>query len=222
MAATTDRDDVLPEPVAEPTAAFWERLSRLRSARIFHPRGNAWDAVVELPGGAGTGVPLFDEPSTRAATVRFSRGAGLPEPLPDIPGIALRIRDAHGRGRHQDFLMNASVDLPILHHLMVPMLAGRLGTAYSSILAYRIAERLMLVGAVDRTEDGFALALAPVLRRFGPPVATVRLGRRLPKAEADALRFNPWNTGGGIRPAGPFQALRAAAYPGSQRCRSRA
>ena len=219
MAATTDTEDPLPESVAAPTGAFWATLSRLRRKRIFHPRGGAFDAIVDVPGGARTGVALFDERASFAATVRFSRGAGLPEPLPDVVGIALRIRDAHGAGRHQDFLMNTSLDLPVLHHLMIPVLGGGLGAAYSSILAYRLAGDLALVGAVDRTEEGFRLAVAGVGRRFRP-VADVRLGRALPQARADALRFDPWNTGGGIRPAGPFQAARAAAYPGSQRGRA--
>jgi hypothetical protein len=31
--------------------------------------------------------------------LRFSRGAGLPEPLPDVLGVAIRLPDAHGPGR---------------------------------------------------------------------------------------------------------------------------
>ena len=212
MATELDRRAQLPEPVADGTATFWRALSTLRRKRIFHPRGRAFEAVVDVPGGAGTGVPLFDEAATHAATVRISRGVGLPEPLPDIPGIALRLRDVHGRGRHQDLLMNASVDLPVLHHLMLPASTG----VFSSILAYDVAGTVRLFGALqDADEDGFRLAVAPVLGRFSP-IATVRLGAQLPQQRADALRFNPWNTGGGIRPAGPFQGTRAAAYRGSQ------
>jgi hypothetical protein len=211
MATELDRRARLPERVADTTATFWRALSTLRRKRIFHPRGGAFEAVVEIPGGAGTGVALFDEPSTQQATVRFSRGVGLPEPLPDIPGIALRLRDVHGRGRHQDLMMNASLDAPVLHHLMLPARTG----VFSSILAYDVAGTIRLFGALQDGERSFRLAVAPLSGRFRP-VATVRLGAPLPQPRADALRFNPWHTGGGIRPAGPFQRARAAAYRGSQ------
>jgi hypothetical protein len=211
MATELDRRARLPERFADTTATFWRALSTVRRKRIFHPRGGAFEAVVEIPGGAGTGVALFDEPSTQQATVRFSRGVGLPEPLPDIPGIALRLRDVHGRGRHQDLMMNASLDLPVLHHLMLPARTG----VFSSILAYDVAGTIRLFGALQDSESSFRLAVAPLSGRFRT-VATVRLGSPLPQPRADALRFNPWHTGGGIRPAGPFQRARAAAYRGSQ------
>lgn len=35
----------------------------------------------------------------------------------------------------------------------------------------------------------------------------------------DALRFHPWNTGGGLEPAGWLNATRRAAYPMSQAAR---
>jgi hypothetical protein len=212
MATELDRRAHLPETLATPTAGFWRTLTRLRRTRIFHPRGTAYEAVVDVPGGAGTGVALFDEEATHAATVRFSRGVGLPEPLPDIPGIALRLRDVHGRGRHQDLMMNASIDRPLLHHVMLPARTG----VFSTILAYDVAGMVRLFGArQDDGEEGFTLTLAPLFGRFAP-IATVRLGAALPPARAEALRFNPWHTGGGIRPAGPFQHVRAAAYRGSQ------
>jgi hypothetical protein len=42
------------------------------------------------------------------------------------------------------------------------------------------------------------------------------VGSRLPPA-ADALRFNPFNCGGGLEPAGVLNRLRDYAYPLSQR-----
>jgi hypothetical protein len=44
-------------------------------------------------------------------------------------------------------------------------------------------------------------------------------GERLPGETTERLAFTPWNTGGGIRPVGPFNRLRLAAYRGSQRGR---
>ena len=52
--------------------------------------------------------------------MRFSRGAGLPEPLPDILGVAVRVLDSHGPGGHQDFLLATSSGLPVAHHALLP------------------------------------------------------------------------------------------------------
>jgi hypothetical protein len=49
------------------------------------------------------------------------------------------------------------------------------------------------------------------------PVGRLTLGRRLDDSVARALRFDPWNSGGGIIPAGTVNRLRAAAYRGSRR-----
>jgi hypothetical protein len=203
-----------------PSAApIWSALSRLRRARIFHPDGVAYAATLVVPGNAGTGAPLFDQPRTHRCTVRLSRGVGLPRPLPDTLGLAVRIEDAYGRQQHQDFLMNTSIDAPILHHLILPGLVP--GQSYSSVLAYRIAGRLRIVGAIPRGQGAFDLALAPLDGRLSP-VARLTLAERLPGEIAERIRFNPWHTGPNIQPAGPFQRLRGQAYPGSQEGRERA
>jgi len=57
-----------------------------------HPRGVVLPATVHRYGApAAFGVPWLDEPGSQPALVRFSRGGGLPTPLPDVLGIALRI-----------------------------------------------------------------------------------------------------------------------------------
>ena len=62
-----------------------------------------------------------------------------------------------------------------------------------------------------------------IARSFGRsrPLATLRIGPPLPAEQTEALRFNPWTTGPGIRPAGWLNLLRDAAYRASQRGRSR-
>ena len=200
-------------------APVWSALSRVRGARIFHPEGVAHRATLVVPGGAGTGAPLFDREGTYTATVRRSRGVGLPKPLPDTLGLAVRIEDAYGRRRHQDFLMNTSLDLPVLHHLILPALLP--GQSYSSVLAYRIGSSLRVIGAIPRGPQAFDLALASLGGRL-TPVARLQLGERLPGEIAERIRFNPWHTGGAIKPAGPLQRLRGQAYPGSQQGRERA
>ena len=224
-----------PRWAAAPVGALFRAVSALRSARSLHPHGMAFEATLEVDGtDDAAGVPLLSRAGSHRAVARLSRAAGLPQPLPDMHGIAVRIIDAHGEGCHQDLLMTSSLDGAVLHHLLVPS-RSFFSHPYSSVLLYRIGERLRLVGMLARTqpvgggtdfdqllrtaarrEVRFALALAGLLGRWRP-LATLHLGERLPAADAERLRFNPWNTGGGIRPFGPAMGLREAAYRESQR-----
>jgi hypothetical protein len=81
-------------------------------------------------------------------------------------------------------------------HLLLPGVRGPFGQPYSTILPYRAAPF-----------RGW--------RRIG----SIDVGAPLGGDVGERLRFNPWNTGGGIRPAGPFQGLRDPAYSASQRAR---
>lgn len=238
-AATPPRPAV-PAPVAAATGAFWGALSFLRGRRrSLHPIGDAYEATLEIPGGrAPLGADLFDEPGERRAIVRFSRGAGLPEPLPDILGLAVRILDAHGPGEHQDLLLATSSDAPVAHHALLPARTF-FDRTFSSILVYSIGRRTRLIGALPRSaaphgaggtgltavataaargELVYDICLAAPFGRF-QPVARLSVGGRLPDDGGERLRFNVWNAGGGIDPRGPFQGLRLAAYEGSQRGR---
>jgi hypothetical protein len=77
-----------------------------------------WAAVAEAP--ARPGVPLFQAGAAHAALLRFSRGAGLPEPLPDALGVAIKLPDAHGPSADQDLLLTSSSDRPLLRRLLLP------------------------------------------------------------------------------------------------------
>jgi hypothetical protein len=212
-------------------------LAALRRGKAVHPHGAVYEAQLVVPGHDDglASTELFGTAARRPALVRFSRSLGLPRPLPDLLGMSVRVPDAYGSGRHQDFLMVTSVDAPVLHHIFVPSsdVQQRL---YSSSLPYRAGDRTLLVGALPRADsprpDGgdelerlaaaaatgalaFDLAVAEVWGRF-QPVAELRVGDRLPP-EADALLFNPWNSGGGLQPAGFLNRLRDIAYPLSQR-----
>ena len=131
--------------------------------------------------------------------------------------------------------MVTSVDAPVLHHLFVPATDVQ-QRVYSSSLPYRAGNATFLVGALPRPQSPrfeggdelerlaaaaatgalvFDLAVAGVWGRFRP-AAELRVGDPLPR-EADALRFNPWNTGGGLQPSGLLNRLRDYSYPLSQR-----
>jgi hypothetical protein len=227
-----------PGPVAAAAGAAFGALSRLRGARIFHPRGVGYAGLlrVEQTQRRYPGVALLERSGAHPALVRFSRAAGLPEPLPDALGLALRLVDVHGRGRHQDFLLVTSADGPLLHHLLLPGVGGFFGQSFSSLLPYRVGGELRLVGATAATRSGrreargglgdlvtvadrgdlvFRLGLAPLMGCLAT-VADLQVVERLPDAETERLAFTPWNTGGGIHPTGPLMGLRRAAYRGSQ------
>src|SRR3978361_1840226 len=83
------------------TATVMRAGSAVRDERVFHPHGVAHQVMLDIrptsgdPDRASLDVPLLDEPGSYAGVVRFSRGGGLPEPLPDVLGVAVRIQDAH-------------------------------------------------------------------------------------------------------------------------------
>ena len=213
---------------------LFELLSTARGKRIFHPHGLVFEAVFEpYIRSAPSGVELFDR-GERRALVRCSRALGLPEPAPDVLGFSIRFPDAYGAGRHQDLLCVTSFDAPVGHHALVPA-TGFFARPYSSLLVYRLPEGVRLFGVLplgtgppigpvleqvaDAARAGtatFELALAPVTGRF-EGAGTIRLEEQLPPERGERLRFNPWNSGGGIRPTGPLMGLRDAAYRGSQR-----
>jgi hypothetical protein len=231
----TERAGV-PGPIAKPAAAVFRGLSTLRQARAFHPDGVVFEATVEIdrPPTELADVPLLGRRGSHPAVVRLSRALGLPRPVPDIHGFAVRLVDAHGPERHQDFLTVTSLDGPIAHHLLLPT-GGFFSLPFSTLLPYRMGDEIRLVGASSMTEpvdDGeslgqllataedrrvrFELALASLLGSWSP-IGVVSLGARVAQEQAERLRFNPRNTGGNIRPTGPFMGLRESAYRESQR-----
>lgn len=228
-----------PRPLAAAAGAAFGALSWLRGARIFHPDGVGYTGIlrIERPQPEHA-VPLLARPGDHPALIRFSRAAGVPEPLPDALGLSLRLVDVHGRGRHQDFLLVTSADGPLLHHLVLPGVRGFFGHSFSSLLPYRLGGRLRLVGAqparqrerlargalaelVELAERGnlhFRFALASLVGGWSA-VGDLHVAERLSRDETERLAFTPWNTGGGIRPVGPLMGLRKAAYRASQRAR---
>jgi hypothetical protein len=231
-----------PEPaVSRPaqalTGALFAALSGLRGKRFVHPDGLGFEAVLDVPRAQPryADVPFLARPGRHRAVVRASRALGLPEPLVDWLGLAVRLLDVHGPGRHQDLLLISSADRPVLHHLLLPAPRGFFRQSFSSSLVYRVGDAVRLAGLVPesrpprepgdplreldraaaRGDARFSLALAPLAGRWAP-VGELSLGARLPAGVTEDLRFNPWRTGEGIRPAGPFNGIRKVAYAASQ------
>lgn len=192
----------------------------MRSRQALHPKGVSFEgsAVVH---DAGSGLADVRDVGVEA---RLSRGVGLPHPLPDFNGVAVRFRNAHGPDRHQDLLFVAAGNRPGFRHLILPMpyLAS---SGYSTVLPYRTPAGQRLVFRCDplRVESLTDAAAALPLRveilvasLIGPwtSAATITLTSVL--ASSARSRFDPWNTSSQLLPSGVLNRLRAPAYVGSR------
>jgi hypothetical protein len=218
-------------------AAAFRLLARLRRGRALHPVGLGYHASLEITPGARRwdGARLLVPGARYDALVRFSRGGGLPEPLPDALGVAVRLPDAYGPGRDQDFLVTSSADLPLARRLLFPV-RSFLHHSFSSALPYRVADREVvtvlrpppgrwprtgraltdLASAAASGQLVYELRLAGSLGR-SRTVGLLTVGDPLGPAATEALRFNPWTTGEDIVPAGRLNRLRRPSYASSQR-----
>jgi hypothetical protein len=218
------------------TRAGFRRLARLRHAPAFHPDGLTCAGEMVMPGLSGTpwGVPWLDGLGRYACEVRLSRGAGLPRPLPDWLGLAVRALDAGGPGRPVDLLMTSSARPPVLRRLPLPR-GDALGGPYSSLLTYRVGGRGMVLAAFPRRRLRPVHGSPPALRRAleeGPLVFDLRAAEPLGRWRTFAvltvrspLREPPRSTPGfdvhrhslpGLAPGTAFAAVRPAAYEGSR------
>lgn len=217
------------DPIATASARTFETLSRIRRKRIFHPNG---------VGFAGSLTPAHTDDlgpaalqSESEAVVRLSRSLGLPEWLPDPCGLALRIPDAYGPGRHQDLLLVSSSRAPVARHAISPA-RGFLDRPYSTLLPYRLRGRLIVIGAQRSGSGGRGPKLAELRGRdvgglsfdltVAHPggawrkVARLSLEKRLGDAETERLDLDPTNTGGDLELAGFLNRLRGPSYRASQ------
>jgi hypothetical protein len=219
----------VPGPLARASYATFRRLAALRGSRSLHPDGLTFAAELQ-PRSADLEAEVFRGPS-RPALVRMSRGVGLPGTLPDVLGLGIRVPDAYGQGRHQDFLLVTSGSAPVLRHLILPGPRGFFRHTFSSVLPYAVGGRMVVVGALPAAQEaspsevdrlplaapGGVLELRTATLFGGwEPAARLELGPAIPADESAAFRLNPWNAGGGLRPTGPLMGLRDPAYRGSQ------
>lgn len=213
----------MPSPVLRWGTAAVRAASRVRGERVIHGRGRTLTGQLHVDGAVTTGAPLLDAAGRYDVLVRVSRSAGLPLPLPDVLGLAVRVLDAHGAGRHQDLLLDSALPQPVLRRLPLPR-RDHLGALHCSLLPYDVAGRRVLLGArgadgsatLDRLPDAVELDLLVASPR-GPwqRWGVVRTDGALPAPAGRQTRFNPWTTGGGIAPAGPLQSWRRRAYGAS-------
>lgn len=193
-----------------------------------HPVGVVARATLAVP---PTGRLPEQWRALDAATgiVRFSKSIGLPQHVPDVMGIALRFGG-------QDLLLASALGAaPGLQHVLVPA-AGFDRTTFSTLLPHRVGTGVAVIqarlsrrlppaeGYLEAVEAAgmFTIELtAAGLLGGRRPLATVTVGEIIQQPAAERVRFDPWRAAGGLRPVGPMQRIRSAAYAASRRATSR-
>lgn len=91
---------------------------RLRRGKPLHPRGSVHEAALTVWGAERPWqVPLLDEPGEHRCVVRVSRAAGLPPPLPDAHGLAVRLEEPTGT---VDLLVSTTGVGPLTRFVLLP------------------------------------------------------------------------------------------------------
>jgi hypothetical protein len=201
--------------VAGAAAAGFGALARARGTRALHPRGPVRAATATLSGEV-PGALAASGPREVRALLRASRALGLPRWSPDVLGVAVRLIDLHGAGRHQDLLF-ASSPPPPAHVVLAP--ARHFGHAwYTALLPYRVGARRGVL-TLRRTGDlRFALGMTGVGGRAVSRLGEIAAGDVVVGGDAEALRFDPiLNAAADFRQdAGFLDVVRRASYASSR------
>ena len=196
----------------------------LRRGKPMHPRGAVFDGLLERTGsGPSWGVPWLDDESADEVLVRFSRGAGVPAPWPDLLGLAVRVPRPE---RPIDLLLTTTGRGPLLR--WVPLVRRDAAVAYTSIMGYRSdagslrlaafpefptapSEPAALAETVRTTGLAFTLAAARGAKRwrhFGRLTLTAPRQPLDPDVRFEAVQHPP----PGLAADGPMARFRAPAY----------
>jgi hypothetical protein len=129
------------------------------AAKPFHPRGTVLRGLLTRHGGAEpSGVPWLDEAGEDEVLVRLSRAVGLPRPLPDIFGLALRVPGARD-GRPSDLLLATTGRAVPTRFLLTWHREGH-QRVFTSLLPYRSASGPVVLGARRTNDEHYELAWA--------------------------------------------------------------
>ncbi|TDE58644.1 hypothetical protein E1295_05270 [Nonomuraea mesophila] len=212
-------------------AVTFGAAARLRRGRPLHPSGLILRARLRLHGTPRPwGARFLDQPLTLQGIARLSRSTGVPPPLPDILGLALRWEQ---EGETADLLLATTGHTALGRRVLRP--STRWTGMYGSLFPYQVGERRLLLGALlhlpaglPATIDALARAvehgpLRAELLAAGPggPWSLFGQVELSGPAAGDAelpTRFSPLRRPiPGLRPAGWLNEVRDAAYVAAQR-----
>ena len=119
--------------------------------------------------------------------------------------LSIKVRDAYGSGRDQDFLLASSADGVPFHHLTLPA-SSEDERLYSSLWIYLAGLRPVLFGARATGADEYEFLLSDVIGRFRR-IGVLHLGT--PVDDGHDIDFAARNSGGGLRPLPPVSLYNA-------------
>lgn len=115
------------------------------SAKPLHPTGRVVTARLQRHGlAAATGVSFLDEAGDEDILVRVSRSVGLPERLPDIHGLAIRVTNSDGSPG--DVLLASTGWGRVTRFLLTPS-RTTFGRPMTTLFPYRTPQGPLLLGA---------------------------------------------------------------------------
>lgn len=229
--------DRLAAPLSAPLSAGFAALARIRGGEAVHSRGLVLGGSLAVARPVRPlGAPVLDRPGPYAVQARLSWGLGPVGPLPDVPGLGLRVLDADGRGGLQDLLVDGSLAPPWDAVLRVRRdLRGWYGSPLRLRLGgpagrpVRVAARLETHGADPpgplRLDGAREAAAAGRLRvrlvvhsgRRTLASAVAVLDEVAEPANPERPRFDVANTAGGLVTAGFWHEVRRHTYAASRR-----
>jgi len=121
-------------------------VGAVRPARKpLHPAGRVVSGRLRRDGsGPVTGVPFLDAPGDDHVLVRESRSVGLPGPLPDIQGLAVRVTNPDGSPGD---LLLASTGWGRLARFVLTPSTTTYGRPMTTLFPYRSPQGALLLGA---------------------------------------------------------------------------
>ena len=146
-------------------ALIFRTLKKVRPDRPIHPDGVALVGTLERYGhDLASGISWVDSPGTDHVTARLSRSLGLPDALPDILGLAVRIPKGEG---HADVLL-ASTGASRAGRFILTLHRSPTAAVFTTLMPYKGEAGPVLLAA--RTLQAPALPLAapgPFRRALG-------------------------------------------------------
>lgn len=130
------------------------------AAKPLHPAGTLQPVTIRrfgLSTDHQVGVPWIDEPGTTRAVARFSRATGLPQAVPDIHGLAIRMQRSDGTPA--DILLATTGLGPATRFVLMPSRSA-FTNAYSTLIPYKTPRGPVLMAAIPRAPGARSLDLA--------------------------------------------------------------
>lgn len=192
------------------------------AAKPLHPRGTVTPATLRRFGAdEQSGAAWLDATGEDTVLVRQSRAAGLPAPLPDFFGLAIRVPIVEGDDRverHGDLLL-ATTGLGRLTRFTLTPATSAHGRPMTTLLPYRTPTGAVLLSATFRGERTLDLAWAHgrgAWHRF----AELQIHGDPASQDDEPISFDPLlNTLPGLTPYDWVRRLREPAYAAARRSR---